>query len=285
MDDTHLAKQVVELYLSTVQQLVTAMDLPEERSKPFLSLLETTLSDSVRSVTSQRLSTLRSLIEQDFCRRWNEVRKCFVKRDDRLVNLRLEQEFDKQKTRREQKAAAGVKGMAEMRKRYYFQTEQLAGSDQTASSQVSSQRPVGDKSASRQRPDPSISSSSSISTAVVRGTRCRPDFRPSEEIIDYAELECPELDVEKEIAAFLDYYLSTAGKGAFRVDWDRTFRAWLRKGQNYINQRNRSPLSAIKELERRDNAELARQRRAAEAAERQESDKDDELFDLLSGDN
>ncbi len=117
----------------------------------------------------------------------------------------------------------------------------------------------------------------------MRGTRCSPHYRPSEEVLEYAEFERPDLDVEEEIAAFLDHWLSKPGKSAYRLDWDRTFRAWLRRA----HERNRSPLSTSEELLRRDNEEIARQRRqaeAAEAAEGQESDKDDELFDLLSGD-
>jgi hypothetical protein len=268
----NLAKHVVERYLSTLKQLVTTMELREEISKPFLSLLESTLSDTVRSVTEEQVSRLQLLSDENHRRRFGEVLKCFVKREGRLVNLRLREEYDKQESRRQQKAAAGVKGNAEMRKRYYLQPN----SDLTQFSDPPGQHPEDDQSVSRQRPDPSISFSRSISTAPERGTRCRPDFLPNKEVIDYADLECPDLDAEKELATFLDYWIAMSGQKALKRDWNRTFRIWLRRGQAYFLDRNRSPLAMAAELDRRD--ELARRR--AESAEHPESHEDDHLFDL-----
>src|SRR6266508_2532912 len=165
-----LSKHVCDVYRSKVNQLMTAMGVSQDCSKSVFAILETMMLDAVRSATDEQARKLQSLSDESHRRRWQEVSNCFVKRNGLLVDPRLKEEYDKQEYRRQQKAAAGVKGNAEMRKRYYLQPSD----DLTEFSDLPNQHPQDDQTASRQRPGLSNSSSTSssayISPSLVKGT-------------------------------------------------------------------------------------------------------------------
>lgn len=65
---------------------------------------------------------------------------------------------------------------------------------------------------------------------MTRGTRLPEDWRPSAELFAKGE----ELGIDRgvlyqETDAFRDYWLSRAGAGAVKLDWDRTWMNWMRK--------------------------------------------------------
>lgn len=63
----------------------------------------------------------------------------------------------------------------------------------------------------------------------TRGTRLPPDWRPSELLIAWASRERADLDIEVVIAKFRDYWTAKPGKGGTKLDWDATFRNWVRE--------------------------------------------------------
>jgi len=64
---------------------------------------------------------------------------------------------------------------------------------------------------------------------TTRGTRLSPDWRPSEENIRYANGEgFAYAEVMKIAERFRDYWIARAGGGAAKLDWDATWRNWIR---------------------------------------------------------
>ena len=70
-----------------------------------------------------------------------------------------------------------------------------------------------------------------------RGTRLPADWTPSESLLDWAKETRSDLDLGNTIESFRDFWLSKAGKDGAKLDWDATFRNWVR------NQRA-SPVAA-----------------------------------------
>lgn len=64
-----------------------------------------------------------------------------------------------------------------------------------------------------------------------RGTRLQPDWRPSEEAIDYCrrELGATSEILNREYPAFMDWGLSATGPASRKRSWDRAFVNWMRR--------------------------------------------------------
>ena len=62
-----------------------------------------------------------------------------------------------------------------------------------------------------------------------RGTRLSPDWYPSKAVIGDMESECPHVDFRAEHRKFIDYWIAKSGKDATKLDWDATWRNWIRR--------------------------------------------------------
>jgi hypothetical protein len=60
------------------------------------------------------------------------------------------------------------------------------------------------------------------------GSRIPKDFALSAEMRDWAGDKFPTVDVDHETENFLDYWRSKAGKNAVKMDWEATWRTWIR---------------------------------------------------------
>lgn len=80
-----------------------------------------------------------------------------------------------------------------------------------------------------------------------RGTRITEDWMPSQSVIDTIRSEHPDLDLGHEHAQFIDYWLAAPGQRGVKLDWDATWRKWMRKTGKEQDQRaqrvNAPPLS------------------------------------------
>ena len=65
-----------------------------------------------------------------------------------------------------------------------------------------------------------------------RGSRLQEDWKPSSAVITWATKEYSNVDLKLEYEKFVDYWLSRADKGAIKLDWDRTFRNWIRQASS-----------------------------------------------------
>ena len=66
-------------------------------------------------------------------------------------------------------------------------------------------------------------------TTGKRGTRINPDWYPTQTVIDTIKNEYPNLDLRAEHNDFIDYWLGVAGQRGTKLDWDATWRKWMRK--------------------------------------------------------
>ena len=61
-----------------------------------------------------------------------------------------------------------------------------------------------------------------------RGTRLPTDWRPTELQVAWAAKERPDLDIARTADRFRDYWIAKAGADACKLDWDATWRNWVR---------------------------------------------------------
>jgi uncharacterized protein YdaU (DUF1376 family) len=61
-----------------------------------------------------------------------------------------------------------------------------------------------------------------------RGSRLPQGWIPDEELADWSKAERPDLDLRKVLMEFRDYWSSVAGQKGVKLDWDATWRNWVR---------------------------------------------------------
>jgi hypothetical protein len=64
-----------------------------------------------------------------------------------------------------------------------------------------------------------------------RGTRLDPDWRPTQSTVDTIKAECPGVDLGAEHRKFVDYWIAKAGSSGSKLDWDATWRNWMRNAR------------------------------------------------------
>ena len=65
-----------------------------------------------------------------------------------------------------------------------------------------------------------------------RGSRMHADWYPSQRAIDVMKQEFPQLDAywfRYQHKCFIDYWISAPGQKGVKVDWDATWRNWIRR--------------------------------------------------------
>ena len=67
--------------------------------------------------------------------------------------------------------------------------------------------------------------------ATRRGTRCPDPFLVTGPMREWAAEEAPLVDVKATTAAFVDYWRALPGQRGVKLDWQATWRNWLRKEQ------------------------------------------------------
>jgi hypothetical protein len=75
---------------------------------------------------------------------------------------------------------------------------------------------------------PSLAKSSHKSRPRKRGSRLKKKWRPGKRLLAWAIEKRPDLEIEDTIESFVDYWTSKAGAAATKLDWDATFRNWVR---------------------------------------------------------
>ena len=70
----------------------------------------------------------------------------------------------------------------------------------------------------------------------TRGSRLKEDWKPSDELIEWAKRERPDLEIQKTVDVFVDYWVSASGSKGVKNDWDRTFKNWVRNQHQSNNK-------------------------------------------------
>jgi hypothetical protein len=92
----------------------------------------------------------------------------------------------------------------------------------------------------RATPSPSptpYSSSSKESAPRKRAARLEAGWMPDRDVIDAMKLECPGVAFEAEHRKFVDYWIAKSGKDATKVDWNATWRNWMRRAGEHAPSR------------------------------------------------
>ncbi len=95
------------------------------------------------------------------------------------------------------------------------------------------ERKVVGRVASNHPPDTSPSATPTFaagapSPGTKTGNRIPENWRPSAELCSWAEGNRPDLDIGLEADCFRDYWLTKPGKDGRKLDWDLTFKNWIR---------------------------------------------------------
>lgn len=72
-----------------------------------------------------------------------------------------------------------------------------------------------------------------------RGTRLPEGWMPAPTTISEMRVECPTIDQRSEHRKFVDYWTAKTGRDATKLDWDATWRNWIRRASE------RSPTAAV----------------------------------------
>lgn len=70
-----------------------------------------------------------------------------------------------------------------------------------------------------------------LSGSPPRGTRLPADWTPKRETVDWIVVNFPAVVYPEQIDAFRDYWTAKPGKDGRKLDWDATFRNWIRNSR------------------------------------------------------
>ena len=62
----------------------------------------------------------------------------------------------------------------------------------------------------------------------ARGTRLPSSWNPLQATVDWASLQRPDLDLRATVDRFRDYWTAQPGQKGVKLDWEATFRNWVR---------------------------------------------------------
>ena len=63
---------------------------------------------------------------------------------------------------------------------------------------------------------------------ATRGSRLPADWKPDAELAEWSKSERPDLNLRKVLEEFRDYWTSVAGSKGVKLNWDATWRNWVR---------------------------------------------------------
>lgn len=69
-----------------------------------------------------------------------------------------------------------------------------------------------------------------------KGTRLSKDWFPPTELVEWAKKERPDLSIDKENERFQDYWQGVPGSKGVKLDWEATWRNWIRGTKNQYPQ-------------------------------------------------
>jgi hypothetical protein len=62
-----------------------------------------------------------------------------------------------------------------------------------------------------------------------KGTRLPKDWQPSDDLMAWSKAMRPDLNLALTLDSFRDFWAAKAGSGGVKLDWDATWRNWVRK--------------------------------------------------------
>lgn len=89
-----------------------------------------------------------------------------------------------------------------------------------------------------------------LAQPTLRGTRLPKDWEPSEALKEWALNERPDLKLNRTIESFKDYWCAVAGQKGVKLDWDATFKNWVRRETAPRNQHRQQygPVAPVRQF-------------------------------------
>jgi len=157
------------------------------------------------------------------------IRKFFHEKDGVLRHKRIDAERSKAAENRERKTEIARKAADARWQKDDADALPDACPSPSPSPTVSSKDDTLFGDASADAPAVPATTKAKPPSSSKRGTRLSPDFEAPGEWIGWAMREGLDLlTAEREIEKFKDYWCSKAGANATKVDWDATWRNWIR---------------------------------------------------------
>ena len=81
--------------------------------------------------------------------------------------------------------------------------------------------------------DPDITRGGAPPKKSSRGTRISEGWMPDPKTVEKVKVDLPGLDLASEHEKFVDYFLSVSGSKGVKVDWNATWRNWMRRAKQW----------------------------------------------------
>jgi hypothetical protein len=81
--------------------------------------------------------------------------------------------------------------------------------------------------------DPDITRGGAPPKKSSRGTRISEGWMPDPKTVEKVKADLPGLDLASEHEKFVDYFLSVSGSKGVKVDWNATWRNWMRRAKQW----------------------------------------------------
>lgn len=98
--------------------------------------------------------------------------------------------------------------------------------------------PSANRTESQNNPDESrvqsteLELSSTKKETASRGSRLKPEWLPNSVSVAAVRAECPNVNAQAEHKVFVDYWIAQPGAKGVKLDWDATWRNWMRRKQS-----------------------------------------------------
>ncbi len=151
----------------------------------------------------------------------------FVHTDRGWVHQRCEDEIEAFRSKIETARANGKRGGRRKK------TQPLAPANQTLTQPLANHKPLtinhmGGDLKKTDEVDVPVSEKPAKPKIEKKGKRLPKDWEPPPKMMDWAKTERPDLNLPKTIEDFGDYWRSQPGQKGVKLDWDATFRRWVR---------------------------------------------------------
>ncbi len=122
---------------------------------------------------------------------------------------------------------ASIAGKASAKKRALTTVERPLN-DRSTNHKPINHKPIGGDLKKTDEVDVPVSEKPAKPKIEKKGKRLPKDWEPPPKLMDWAKTERPDLNLPKTIEDFGDYWRSQAGQKGVKLDWDATFRRWVR---------------------------------------------------------
>ena len=112
---------------------------------------------------------------------------------------------------------------------FHSKLEQASRAGKASAQRRLSERSTGVQPTNNHKPITNNQETIIKEKTATRGSRLPNNWVPNKELAEWSKAERPDLDLRKVLEEFRDYWTSVAGSKGVKLDWDATWRNWVRK--------------------------------------------------------